>query len=126
MTGNIHSDFGMALTNALRGEIAGHSISLKRKSNLVSTTVGPFDASSPNVEQMMLTDLADIQEAERIFYFERSLTGSLGEPKRGDIVIDHIDGSEWKLLPFDSKSYWQPHGQDRSAYKVMTKQTKEG
>lgn len=127
MAGNIHS-IGMSVTNLMRGEIAGVSggISIKRKEEATETIVGPFDASSPPINQVMLTDLVDLHEGERVFFFDKVLTGSLGEPKRGDIIIDHSDSSEWKILPFDSQSYWKPHGQDKTAYKVMTKQNKEG
>lgn len=122
MVTNIHG-FGASLQNALRADVVGHSVSLERKDGATVVTVGPFGASSPPIGHQLMDETGlDISLHERDFYFQKDLTGSLGEPRIGDVVIDHEDDTRWRILPQGGEYAWNWHGQNKTAYKILTKQ----
>ena len=119
---NLHA-LGEKLLGSMRSAGAAHSVSLKRG----STQVGPFAAASPPIGHELITETGiDISDQNRDFYFEASVTGVLGAPRIGDVIVDHADNSKWRILPQNNDYAWNWHGQFRSAYKVTTKQDDKG
>lgn len=117
---NAFSRAGMNLMNVTR-EDTGFDISLRRDNEGVLTTIGPFRAKSSPIGHALLTETGiDLSEHYRSLYFKASYTGELGEPRRGDIIIDE-DDTEWILLPMDGDKAWRWHGSEKTAYRVLTK-----
>ena len=117
---NLHA-FGNQLSKRVRETSAAHSISIRR----IDSTVGPFPASSPPIGHELLTDTGmDISDQNRDFYFHGKYLEILEQPQIGDIVIDHSDNSEWRVLPQNDDYAWSWHGQMRTEYHVVTKQDK--
>ena len=123
---NIHA-FGESLQSVARTGAAAHSISYVRRhvdapENII---VGPFDASSNPIAQMLAApELGiDMSDQERSFYFDQDeISLALGKPQSGDIIIDHLDESEWKVVPINDEYSWRYHGQLRQSLQVKTKQ----
>ena len=87
-----------------------------------------FMASSPPIGHDLLTQVGlELSEHDRVLFWETELVlmdsgGQWGLPKRGDILIDQSDNSEWKVIPQGNGSEaWKYHGQDKTAVMVVVK-----
>lgn len=79
-------------------------------------------ASTSTIDQSLLTETGlDISDQERTFYFDKTAMGVLVEPKISDVIIDHADETEWRVLPQDNDYAWKWHGQMKNAFRVITK-----
>lgn len=125
MTGNIHS-IGMALTNAMRPEIANHVIAfLVKVAGESPTETETITASSPPIGHDLLTETGlDLSVQHRVFYIEQEdlNTINIDKPCIGQKVIDKSDNSQWRILPQDGEYAWRWHGQDRTAIQILTEQ----
>ena len=117
---NLHA-FGNQLSTRMREASVAHSISVRRN----GMTVGPFPASSPPIGHELITETGlDVSDQNRDFYFAALHMGPLGYPRIGDVVIDHADNTEWRVLPQNQDYAWRWHGQMRTDFHVITKQDK--
>lgn len=119
MVGNIHS-IGMALTEAMRPEIANHFIRIE---TATATTVEPISASSAPIGQEFLSETGlDWAHQNRAFFFKKADIASLNsDPQLDWVVIDQADGSRWRVIPDRDEYAWQPHGQLKTSYRVIAK-----
>lgn len=118
---NIHA-IGAALTNRMRPSIASHDGHLRRGTGADATETEPICAASPPIGQRVLTNTGlDLSEHDRVLFFKASLLGTFGLPRKGDIWVDHSDGSEWRLLPDGRNEFWRWHGQTRDMIQINCK-----
>ena len=116
---NLHA-IGESLQAAMIPAANEHLIQLKRGAEVSDV----FSASSPPIGHSLLVNDASLalSEHDRVFFWEKSLTGQFGLPRIKDIIIDQSDGSEWRVVPTDSNDAWQWHGQTRTMVQVFAKQ----
>lgn len=116
---NLHSA-GEALGAFVIAGATAHSVQLDRGgvvSDVFAAASGPIGTPVLFAETGVV-----ISQSERVFFWKATLTGALGLPVVGDIVIDQSDGSRWRILPTPTDDAWQWHGQLRTMVQVFTKQ----
>ena len=120
MAGNIHS-LGSQLTNALRPVVAGHEVTI----SINGISYGPVDVSSPPIGRELLTEAGlDFSYDDRVFFVDvssLSTAGIIAKPNNNWIVVDS-DGDRWRVSADADNHYWNWHGQNKTAYRLMTKQ----
>jgi hypothetical protein len=119
---NIHA-FGAALQNRVRPAVAGHRIYLRRGIGTGARYSEPFQASSGPIAQRLVPNAGGVEfsEHDRSFFWEITATKQFGLPKKGDVIVDLKDGTQWRIVPDDREAAWHWHDQNKTSIQVNTK-----